>query len=40
MRCKDEEKRNELAKNLRGFVKDNAAENLANTIISVAKDKD
>jgi UDP-N-acetylglucosamine:LPS N-acetylglucosamine transferase len=37
---KDEEKRTELAKNLRGFVKDNAAENLANTIISVAKDKD
>ena len=37
---KDEEKRSELAKNLRGFVKDNAAENLANTVISVAKDKD
>ena len=36
---KDEKKREELSKNLRAFVKDNAAENLANTIISVAKEK-
>ena len=36
---KDPEQCAELAKNLRGFVKDNAAENLANTVISVAKEK-
>lgn len=35
----DEEKRNEIAKNLKKFSKDNAAENLASVIISVAKDK-
>ena len=36
---KDATLREELSKNLRSFVKDNAAENLANTIISVAKEK-
>ncbi|MBR3377904.1 glycosyltransferase [Candidatus Saccharibacteria bacterium] len=36
---KDEKLCTELSKNLRAFVKDNAAENLANTIISVAKEK-
>ena len=36
---KDETRRDELSKNLRAFVKDNAAENLAKTIISVAKEK-
>ena len=36
---KDDTKRAELSKNLRSFIKDNAAENLANTIISVAKEK-
>ena len=35
----DPEKRDEIAKNLKKFSKDNAAENLANTIISVAKEK-
>ena len=35
----DPEKREEVAKNLKKFSKDNAAENLANTIISVAKEK-
>ena len=38
--AKNKEKREELAKNLRGFVKDDAAENLARTIISVAKNSD
>ena len=38
--AKNKEKREELAKNLRGFVKDDAAENLARTIISVAKNND
>jgi UDP-N-acetylglucosamine--N-acetylmuramyl-(pentapeptide) pyrophosphoryl-undecaprenol N-acetylglucosamine transferase len=37
---KSEAKREEMSKNLRAFVKDNAAENLANTIISVAKNQD
>ncbi|MBR5419389.1 UDP-N-acetylglucosamine--N-acetylmuramyl-(pentapeptide) pyrophosphoryl-undecaprenol N-acetylglucosamine transferase [Candidatus Saccharibacteria bacterium] len=37
---KNDAKREEMSKNLRGFVKDNAAEALANTIISVAKNKD
>jgi UDP-N-acetylglucosamine--N-acetylmuramyl-(pentapeptide) pyrophosphoryl-undecaprenol N-acetylglucosamine transferase len=36
---KDEDRRNELSKNLRAFVKDDAAESLAKTIISVAKEK-
>jgi UDP-N-acetylglucosamine--N-acetylmuramyl-(pentapeptide) pyrophosphoryl-undecaprenol N-acetylglucosamine transferase len=35
----DPEKCAELSKNLKKFSKDNAAENLANTVISVAKDK-
>ena len=35
----DEGKREEIAKNLKKFSKDNAAENLANTVISVAKEK-
>ena len=35
----DPAKREEIAKNLKKFSKDNAAENLANTIISVAKEK-
>jgi UDP-N-acetylglucosamine--N-acetylmuramyl-(pentapeptide) pyrophosphoryl-undecaprenol N-acetylglucosamine transferase len=34
-----EEQRIEIANNLKKFSKDNAAENLANTIISVAKEK-
>jgi UDP-N-acetylglucosamine--N-acetylmuramyl-(pentapeptide) pyrophosphoryl-undecaprenol N-acetylglucosamine transferase len=38
--AKDKKKREELSKNLRAFVKDNAAENLANMIISVANSKD
>ena len=37
---KNDAKREEMSKNLRGFVKDNAAEALANTVISVAKNKD
>ncbi len=37
---KDEEKRAELSKNLHAFIKDNAAENLANIVISVAKEKE
>ena len=37
--AKNEELRDELSKNLRSFIKDNAAENLANTVISVARDK-
>ncbi len=36
---KDGKRRETLAKNLRGFIKDNAAENLANIILSVAKEK-
>ena len=35
---KNPEKREELAKNLSGFIKENAAENLANTVISIAKE--
>lgn len=35
----DKEKREELAANLKKFSKDNAAENLAKTVISVAKEK-
>lgn len=37
---KSEAKREEMSKNLRAFIKDNAAENLANTVISVAKNQD
>jgi UDP-N-acetylglucosamine:LPS N-acetylglucosamine transferase len=32
------EERDEISKNLKKFSKDNAAENLANTVISVAKE--
>ena len=36
---KDEDKRAELSKNLRGFIKDDAAENIANMVIGVAEKK-